>query len=229
MAGKFREKYGEACQIDTLFDEEVTPEKVKALKAGLMKTGVNDKVILAYSGHGLLSSNYDYYLSAYNINFAKPEEGGISYEILEDLIDSIPARQKLMLIDACHSGEVDKEDAGTASGIGSILSKAKADARERKLGLKNSFELMRDLFVNVGAGTGTTVIAAAGGRQYAQEQGDLKAGVFTYSILEYMNNQPHATVAALRNQVNRRVTELTHGQQVPTARAENNIADWMVW
>ena len=47
---------------------------------------------------------------------------------------------------------------------------------------------MQSLFVNVGKGTGATIISAAGGMQYAQERGDLKNGVFTYSIIEAMNN-----------------------------------------
>jgi len=29
--------------------------------------------------------------------------------------------------------------------------------------------------------------------------------------------------------VNQRVTELTHGMQVPTSRNENKVMDWQVW
>ena len=67
-------------------------------------------MIISYSGHGLLSKDYDYFLSTYSINFKNPAENGLPYDELENLLDSIPARKKLMLIDACHSGEVDKEE-----------------------------------------------------------------------------------------------------------------------
>jgi hypothetical protein len=48
--------------------------------------------------------------------------------------------------------------------------------------MANSFELMQSLFVNVGKGTGATIISAAGGMQYAQERGDLKM-VFLLTVL----------------------------------------------
>jgi hypothetical protein len=40
-------------------------------------------------------------------------------------------------------------------------------------------------------------------RQLAQERGDLKNGVFTYSIPEYMEQLPSATVSELKNYVNK--------------------------
>jgi WD40 repeat protein len=236
MAIKLKEKYGDNCVIRTLFDQDVSVEKVAALKAELLQTNVNDKVIIAYSGHGLLSKSYDYYLSAYKVNFSKPQEDGLPYEALEDLLNGIPARKKLMLIDACHSGEVDKEemthyqeseDALSKKGITKGVKLVRADGN--RIGMKNSFELMQELFANVGRSTGATIISAAGGTQYALENGSLKNGVFTYSILEYMQQHPHASVSALKLQVNKRVTELTNGMQVPTTRNETNTVDWEVW
>ena len=97
------------------------------------------------------------------------------------------------------------------------------------LGKKSSFELMQEVFVNVGRSTGATVISAAAGTQFALERGDLQNGVFTYSILEYMQQHAHATVNELKQYVNRRVTELTAGMQVPTTRNENNELNWGVW
>jgi hypothetical protein len=235
LSMNLKDKYGDNIIIDTLFNENVTVEKIKALKDSLKKTSINDKVIVAYSGHGLLSDSLDYFLSTYNVDFQKPENGGLSYESFEDLLDNIPARKKLMLIDACHSGEIDKEEVAQMEKVQEGLDPTKKGIIKfiykdaKKLGTKNSFELMQELFVNVGRSTGATIISAAAGTQFALERGDLKNGVFTYSILEYMKDHPSATVSELKQYVNKRVPELTKGLQVPTARTETNTVDWRVW
>ena len=95
--------------------------------------------------------------------------------------------------------------------------------------MSNSFELMQSLFVNVSKGTGTTIISAAGAMQYAQERGDLKNGVFTYSILEAFNNNKSLKVSELKRIVGERVAALTNGLQKPTSRNETINVDWQVW
>jgi uncharacterized caspase-like protein len=235
LALKLKEKYEENITIDTLFNENVTTTKIKALKQKLMETSVNDKVIVSYSGHGLLSKDYDYYLSTYSINFNNPEQNGLPYDELESLLDSIPARKKLMLIDACHSGEVDKEEGiamnkqadslGLSKGI--IIEENKT--AQKQVGLRNSFELMQSLFVNVGKSTGATIISAAAGNQFALERGDLKNGVFTYSLLEAMKKYPSIMISELKKIVGERVEQLTNGMQKPTSRNENISVDWGLW
>lgn len=237
LAISLKEKLGNSLIIDTLFDEQVVVAQVKRLKERLMKTSVNDKVVIAYSGHGLLSKNYDYYLSAFDVNFKRPEENGIPYQLLEDLLDSIPARKKLLLLDACHSGEVDKEDirlaekersAGNATGL-VVYRGSEEEESNQTLGLEYSFELMQSLFVNVGKSTGTLVIAAAGGVQFAQERGDLKNGVFTFSLLELLKKYPTLKVSQLQEGIRERVLQLTNGMQQPTARSELKQVDWELW
>ena len=236
LADSFKSKYKGDMLIYTLFNEDVTVEKIKALKQTLNQTAINDKVIIAYSGHGLLSDSFDYYLSTYNVNFNKPEEGGLSYDVLENLLDSIPARKKLMLLDACHSGEVDKEEMQHYKQVQARLDSNKIsrgtileNKDSTRLGMTNSFELMQELFVNVGRSTGATVISAAAGTQFALEKNDLKDGVFTYSILEYMKDHSTCTVTELKKYVNERVISLTEGLQQPTARTENLNYNWSVW
>ena len=237
LARKLKEKYKDNIIIDTLFNENVTVSNVKALKQKLQQTSVNDKVIISYSGHGMLSKDSDYYLSTHSVNFQKPEENGLAYDELENLLDSIPARKKLMLIDACHSGEVDKEEGIAMQRMADSLGLTKAKGiilddsttQTQHLGLKNSFELMQSLFVNVGKSTGATIISAAAGNQFALERGDLKNGVFTYSILEAMEKNPTIKISQLKKIVGERVEQLTNGMQKPTSRNETIAVDWSLW
>ncbi|MDP9080786.1 MAG: caspase family protein [Bacteroidota bacterium] len=230
LARAFKSRYGKNARIDTLFDKQVNLSNVRALKARLRGTGVNDKVVIAYSGHGLLTSSYAYYLSAYNVNFEKPQENGIPYENLEDLLDSIPARRKLLLIDACHSGDLDTSDiqgylkSGIASGSkGRIWHKPLPASGMTATG---NMDLMKSLFVDVSKGTGATIIAASGGLQAAQEQNKLGNGIFTFSILEYLKAHARIQVSGLKTYVNKKVTELSFGSQKPSTRSENYQLDW---
>ncbi|MDP9080790.1 MAG: caspase family protein [Bacteroidota bacterium] len=238
LASGFRSRYGQNATIVNLLNEDFTAARVGELKKILAKTNINDEVVIAYSGHGLLNNKYDYYLSTYPVNFAQPEQNGLPYEELEELVAQIHARKKLLLIDACHSGQVDAEDLKTAKlnreqaqriGVGSgriWLAPAKSKAVSVPV---NNFELMQHLFGDVGRNTGTTVISAAAGTQQAQELGQLQAGVFAYSILEYMREQQHCNVSALKAYVNDRVADITCGVQRPTTRSENNAFDWQIW
>ena len=238
LALKFKEKYP-GIIIDTIFNQSVNLERIRSIKKRLLRSGIHDKVIVAYSGHGLLSREYDYYLSSYDVNFKNPAENGIPYEAIEELLDSIPARKKLLLLDACHSGEVDKEDMLAvednklkSGNRGLLINRGSGEENlipDNVVGLQNSFELMQALFVNVAKGTGTTVITAAGGVQFAQERGDLQNGVFTFSILELLQQQPTIKVSELKQKIGERVLQLTNGLQKPTTRNDLKEVDWYVW
>ncbi len=238
MSIALKSKYGNYIVIDTLFNQNVTIENVRALKTKLLNTTVNDRVIIAYSGHGLLSSSFDYYLSTYNVNFSKPEQGGLAYEELENLLDNIPARKKLLMIDACHSGELDKEEMLRIATVSNDTSLHLAFAKgpmlrykksAPKLGTKNSFELMNDLFVNVSKGTGATVIAASAGTQFALETNELQNGVFTFCFLKMLQSKETCSVQELKKNISTEVERRTNGAQKPTSRSETCNFDWNVW
>lgn len=259
----FAERYGTAMRIDTLLDRQVTTANVRRLREWLRQTTVHDKVVVAYSGHGLFNARKEYFLSTYDVDFADPTAKGLAYQDLESLLDSIPARHKLLLLDACHSGEVDREEMQRQNGIvphlqtEGIRTKGVTDVAAPRVGLANSFELMQSLFTDVSRRTGTTVIAAAGGTQFALEKNSLKNGVFTSSILEMLRdfgnnnldsgydditksysttgrvrssfNYRGMSIYELQRKVNKRVTDLTKGLQVPTTRAGLHSTNWEIW
>lgn len=230
---QLKKKYGNHIEIDTLFNQNVTIKNIQELKDRLKQSKVDDKVIVSFSGHGLLSKDLDYYLATYDVNFNSPEQHGLPYGDLEYLLDGIPSRKKLLLIDACHSGEVDKDDVKAIAkyedekeGLkGSVV----VTSKNSKMGMKNSFELMKELFNNIDRATGATIISAAAGTQFAQERGELKNGVFTYCILKQLKEKETITVSELKQLVSEQVKEITNGLQQPTSRNETIENDWKVW
>ena len=234
-------RYKNNIVIDTLFNEDVTRSSILSLKKKLQQTTENDKVVIAYSGHGIVNKNYDYILSTYNIDFNNPEQNGILYDELEDLVDGIRSRKKLMLIDACHSGELDRDEFARIKLMKPDLEKNNIVARSifddgdttlvinKTLGIPNSFQLMQELFLNIDKRTGTTVISAASGAQLAYERGDLKNGVFTYCVLDAIEQNPLLTVLQLKKIVIEKVSALTNGLQKPTCRTETLVNDWSLW
>lgn len=235
LSKALKAKLGDQLIIDTLFNENVSISNVVALKKKLLQTNINDKVIISYSGHGLLNEQNDYFLSSYTVNFKHPEQNGMPYEIFEDLLDSIPARKKLLLIDACHSGEVDKDDLRKMNQVAEVngLKRKGGDvgntSSSQTIGLQNSFQLMQELFVNVQKGSGATIISAAAGDQFALEGGKLENGFFTYAILQYMQQNKEVSINALKKYVYEEVERLSGGLQKPTSRLENLELDWRVW
>lgn len=231
--------------VDSFIDGNAVKEKIMLIKNKLLKTNVNDRVIIFVSGHGLLDDQLNFYFATHDVDFKHPETRGLSYEQINELLDGIPARQKLLLMDACHSGEIDKDATPTTQlKTNDSTTKVKQEYVKRgsvlldesKVGLQNSFELMQDLFSDLSNGNGAVVISAASGTGYALESATWNNGVFTYSILNGLKNNladldKNGTirVSELSQYINQEVQLLTHGNQKPNSRAENLEYDWGLW
>lgn len=234
-------KYGEV-KTFLLQNQQATVENILALRSELEKTRPDDQVVMFIATHGLLDNDLDYYLATYDVDFAQPQKRGLRYDKLEALLDGIPARKKLLLIDACHSGEVDKEEsqlvAANLSTDGNVKSRGFKVVKKKgtTISLKTSFELMKELFTDLRRNSGTVVISSAGGAEYAYETQELRNGVFTYSVIEGLSQgkadlsgDKKIYVSELRDFVGNRVKELTGGKQNPTSRTENLESDFVIW
>lgn len=232
LANKFKQLYPDII-IDTLINKNATKQNILRMKDSLMKTSVNDKVFMAVTGHGLLSDSLDFYYGTYNVDFAKPEVNGLKYEDLENLLNDIPCRQKLLLIDACHSGALDKDELMKKGVIqkGNVKTKntrSSIKVKKSKLNLNNTFELMQAQFADLSGSSGTIVISAAGGLEYAFESAKWNNGVFTYAVITTLDENKSLSVQQLQQEVSRKVKELTGGLQKPNSRKENLDYNWSI-
>jgi WD40 repeat protein len=232
--------------VDSLINARATKENIEHLRERFMQTSVDDQIILFISGHGLLDESLDFYFATYDIDFKNPATRGLRYEDLENLLDGVPSRKKLLLMDACHSGEVDKSriqvttspliSKNTKGTIKTYTYPVEVSEEYYQVGIKTSFELMQELFANVSKGSGAVVISAAAGNSYALESDEWRNGVFTFALLSGLkskaadaNRNGEVTVTELKDYVSKEVERLTQGAQKPTSRRENLEFDFRIW
>jgi WD40 repeat protein len=229
-----------------LINQEATKGNVLAARDFLSQAKVDDTVVVFFSGHGLLDQHFDYYFATAEIDFENPSKEGLSYEAIEGLLDGIPSRKKLLLIDTCHAGELDKDEhqlalsssestsrrSGSRLRIRALPQRLRSSSDASHIGTSHSVELLQELFADLRRGSGTQVIAAAGGEEFAEEGDDWSNGVFTYAVLEGLRGQADKdkdgiiTVSELRSYVSNTVPLLTNGGQKPSVREENLELDF---
>ncbi|CAA6809170.1 MAG: Unknown protein [uncultured Aureispira sp.] len=227
---------------ETVFNAEATKENIISTAKFLKEAQTDDQIMIYVSSHGLLSDDLNYFLATHDIDFEAPTTKGLAYDQINKMLDGINCRNRLILIDACHSGEVDKEEAVEKTSIASSNSNVKVTAKgssslvRPKVGLKNSFSYMKALFSDVSKGTGATVISAAGGYEFALESEDWNNGVFTYAILNGLKSgdadldkDSNISVFELKTYVTTEVIRLTNGKQHPTTRSENTVNNFTLY
>ncbi len=226
-------------------NKEVKKEKFQAVKEFLQATNRNDQVIFYIAGHGVLDENFAYYYGTHDMDFLAPQKRGLSYDKLEEVLSGIASAKKLLIMDTCHSGEVDEDEVTVVEEDEGDDDLAFNDVTFRAVGPKlregsdtraSAGKMARLLFADIRKGTGATVISSAGGVEFAMEGDDWKNGLFTYSLLNGITNQTAdlnddgvIMVSELQNYLIEKVGKLSHGKQVPTTRVQNIRLDYPVW
>lgn len=243
LVAKFKKskQFGKVHTLE-LYNEEASVANINQANDFLKKAAIDDQIMIYISSHGLLDEQLNYYLAMHTTDFENPAQHGLPYESINQLLNSIDCRNRLVMIDACHSGEVDKEDVASIQKLApstnnlEVNTKSGATLIRPKAGLKNSFTYMKTLFDDLSKGTGATVISAAGGFEFALESDDWNNGVFTYAILEGLqsgkadgNQDGIIRVSELKNYVTEQVIKLTEGKQHPTTRSENSLNDPIIF
>lgn len=222
---------------------DATDANIKSIRSFVEQAKVDDVVMIFIAGHGVLDNDYNYYFATHNIDFDNPASGGLPYGELEKIIDGINCRNKVLMMDTCHSGELDDDDVEEATAqtkaVGSVAFRsagALVKLKENSFGLENTLELSKALFGDMRKGTGATVISAAGGTEFAAEGVNSANGLFTASFIEGIktryadwNRDRSYTVSEMRNFVTKQVIQKSNGNQVPTSREENIKNDFRLY
>jgi WD40 repeat protein len=233
-------QYGEV-MVKSFYNEEATAKNIQKAERFLEEAGINDHVMIYVSTHGVLDDSLNYYLAMHDMDFNAPAEKGLPYEQIDRLLDGLKCRNRLVLIDACHSGEVDKSEAivkveNISKNVRRRSKSGRSDMIRPKTGLRNSFTYMQELFSNLSNQSGATVISAASGYEFALESEEWNNGVFTYAILQGLQTKEadldedaKVLISELKWYVVEKVGKLTQGQQHPTTRKENDLNDFVIY
>lgn len=229
--------------VDTLFDKNATVQNFLKAESKIKEAQPSDRVIVYLSGHGLLDKNLNFWFATHNIDFKNPSKDGLGYERVEELLSNINAREKLLLIDACHSGQpdksaivkVDESKLQNSRNVQSYTFKGLELDDEELPDLSASFELMQVIFRDMSLSGGTQVIAAAAGNSYALESDLWNNGIFTYCLVNGIKNKEadlnadgKINLSELNEYIYAQVSSKTSGRQKPTSRSWNQWADFIV-
>lgn len=236
--------------VDSIYNEAVSQDKVKSISKILQKVRSQDVVILFFAGHGVLDENFDFRYATWALDVQNPSETAILYGDLEKLLDNIHPRNKLLLIDACHSGEVDKDEIRETT---EQLIQKREGGTERKIvkqsfdkiqhnvfnsGLvdRTGFELMQELFFAPTSINGSQAVVATAGDSYAIESAEWQNGFFTYALLNGLktgvadtNQDQLITVEEMVNYLKQEVKRMSDGKQIPRFRQENPDNNFIIW
>lgn len=238
-AGPFEEVH-----TKTFVDEQVTVDNIRAAREFLARATPHDTVILFVAGHGThgTDSAAEYYYVTHETDPSRLAETAAPFEVIEDLLASTPARQKLFLLDTCESGEREDDDPASA-GIPGAAGRGVTPRTTRALALNTAgpgaqaaaprprrwlLERERYIYNDLARRTGAIVFASSRGSEFSYERSEFRNGVFTEVLVEALttpvaDRDGNALVDTeeLRTFVAERVAALTERQQNPTIDRDN--------
>jgi hypothetical protein len=225
----------------TLLDADFTQKKFESATLFLANAKINDVILFYYAGHGVLDEKLDYYLTPYDMQFNHPREKGILFNDLEVYFESLTCRNKLMLIDACFSGEIDKTSIGTDTlntnpENENIRFRSATNAALDGGGEMGIFELAKMTFIDLDQNKGTNNLSSASGIEYAMESETWKNGLFTFVLKDGLlnkkadlNGDNQIRIMELQVYLRETVSSLSNGLQNPILRNENNKNNFVIW
>jgi WD40 repeat protein len=241
---EFKHRGFEHVYTKVLTDEQVIPDSIKAAKAFVKNAKVDDIFILFIAGHGMHDSDADatYYYLTYNADVNNLKGTAANFETIEDLLQGIPPRNKLFLMDACESGEIDEEDQGqmlaAASGAG-IASRgfkkmgtepvevAGAGTSRTSVPPKRGYLYQKDRYIynDITRRSGAIVFSSSKGGELSYERSDIENGLFTEYIMRGLYEtggfNGYINTDGLRDFVSKHVAEASNGLQHPTVDRDN--------
>lgn len=186
-------------QIRMLIDEEATRSNIKdAMKEIFLKAGKDDLVLMYYSGHGLKDCFLPIDFDRYN--------NKLFHDEINEILQRSPAKYKLCIADACHSGGLAMKGGGD---VDDYSDEQVINTYYNKLAQSNA---------------GTALILSSKSEEISLESSGLRQGVFSHFLIRGLegeadrNNNKIVDVSELFEYINSNVKSYTANRQSPIIR-----------
>jgi hypothetical protein len=171
------------------YDAQVNAEAMEQAREILSRTRVEDTVVLMVAGHGiqLVDRTPEYFFVPAGADLNDIRTTGFPFTDFEQLLDGIPARTRVMLIDTCESGVADEETlhrVSTSMPTGAeargllVVQAESATIPFRYTGTRNRY-----IFRNILQANGSIVMSSSRANQFSYESDLIQNGYFTQGIL----------------------------------------------
>ncbi len=183
--------------VKTYTNEEATVENVKKAKELLRNSRVDDTFVLFIAGHGMHDRDKQatYYFLTCDAKLDELATTAASFDLFEDLLQGISPRNKLFLMDACESGELEE---GAETQYLALASSRGLKARTINRGFKiveekamtttmrpRPYLLEKDRYIynDLSRRSGAVVFSSSKGTEFSYELDSLQNGLFTKEII----------------------------------------------
>ena len=245
----FKGKGFENVYAKVLTNEQVTTDAIKASKKFVKNAKPDDTFILFIAGHGMHDKDADatYYYLTSNADVNNLKETAADFETIEDLLQGIQPRNKLFLMDACESGEIDDEDQGqmlaTATGAGinsrgfkttqttaTVTPSLASGEKGQQPSTKRSYLYQKDRYIynDLVRRSGAIVFSSSKGGELSYERSDIENGLFTEYIMKALSTSEAdkdgngiVSTDELREYVSTQVAKASGDLQHPTVDRDN--------
>lgn len=238
-AAALRRARGRFAEVRTLelVNERATRGALDEIRAFLSGAAVDDTVVLLAAGHGARdpSEEATFRFVTHDVDPEHLASTAIAGDELEGLLAGTAARRRLLLLDACQSGEVEPEALAAAreqaAATQLVLRASPATARRDRP--RRPYLLARDRYVyrRLERRSGVVVFSSSLGDELSLESPALGNGLFTAALLRVLGERRAdrdgdgwLSAEELEEGVKALVVKTTGGLQHPSVDQDNDLA-----
>ena len=225
--------------VKTFLNEQATLENIRSAKDFLKSSKPDDTFILFIAGHGVHDTDKEatYYFLTHETDLSDLPNTAANFELIEDILQGIPPRNKLFLMDTCESGEIEEgvqnnyyasADSRGLKGRGiKVVEKASIEPikAEKRTYL---YEKDRYIYNDLARRSGAIVFSSSKGGELSYEKDEIQNGLFTEEIIKCLASKEAdkdkngiISTDELRDYVSKAVAASSGGLQNPTVDRDN--------